>query len=279
MRLELENDGHPNNDRIGLHQEALTDSDDMVPDGEAHTTLTLPQTATYASPDSIALASAEGQYNWDNSLQLASAAQPQQNPLYSASELNNSLTDENNWSLYRSYPTESASYALYSGASNSTEVFSYSDPSNYNSERRIGNPNEQTGVQQYIQLVDGVRGYNCEYYPEPVPYNGLNHNSFNYNFADNAISINSDINSIDHIYRSGSGENITYVECLESVSPRPISNERAGTTSSLSDNSITVGSSELQHAPQVKSSSSLEENTPDMGSSLATIVKETMVSV
>ena len=264
MRLELEN-GEAQNNGVGQHP-VLTATDDTST-GEASTASTSP----------VTIATVEPHYNWESGVQLSSPpVQPQQNSPYCLSE-NTSLTDDTSWSIYGTYPAETA-YGLYSGVPNTTEVFTY-EQAPYNSDSQIVYSDSTDEVQQYTQLVDGGQGYASEYYSESVAYNGYEH-GYNYNFAHS-------LNFIDNsVYEGCSEERYSYVEEIGVNSNFSTMNSGglSGNISNGSSSTNFVGSnslisSEIVEAPKMESSSSSEEDALDMNSSLATIVKETMISV
>ena len=161
---------------------------------------------------------------------------------------------------------------------NTTEVFTY-EQAPYNSDSQIVYSDSTDEVQQYTQLVDGGQGYASEYYSESVAYNGYEH-GYNYNFAHS-------LNFIDNsVYEGCSEERYSYVEEIGVNSNFSTMNSGglSGNISNGSSSTNFVGSnslisSEIVEAPKMESSSSSEEDALDMNSSLATIVKETMISV
>ena len=167
---------------------------------------------------------------------------PQPNSSYSLTEPSTTLLgDHSSW--YGHYSNEPSNYALYSGAPNSTQVF------NYNAPTAAYCPELSESI-QYTELVDNRQSYANEYYHDySQMYNPFDHHSFSY----------------DNSYSSCTEEAYSYAE--------------GGSVATLSGSNT----AEEEVAPKIESltssSSSSEEDTLEIGSSLATIVKETMVSV
>lgn len=167
---------------------------------------------------------------------------PQPNSSYSLTETSAALSgDHNNW--YGHYPNEPSNYALYSGAPNSTQVFNYNAPA-------AAYCSELSESIQYTELVDNRQGYASEYYHDyNQMYNPFDHHSFSY----------------DNSYSSCTEEAYGYTE--------------SGSVAALNGSNTVEGQAAPKMESLTSSSSSSEEDTLEIGSSLATIVKETMVSV
>jgi len=238
MRLELENAEDPSK-LLGGGQSQLIHPTDVTGIGDIDGTIG--PVATVSDPH----------YSWENVMQLVPA---QQNSSYSLAE-SNTLTD-NSW--YSHYSNEPSSYALYSGAPHSAEVFNYTNSTSAYEPiyTDMAENTANSSNTQYTELVDSGQGYVSEYYHDYSQwYNPFENHGFNYNATDNN-------------YSSCTEEAFSYAE------------SGGGSTAFAVNGSSSDGSKVSQAAPKMElSSSSSEEDTVDIGSSLATIVKETMVSV
>lgn len=270
MRMELENTQEPNkglqpvhhNQQIQQHQ--LLQSIEELPAAEIDIGVV------------NALAPPESHYNWDSVMQLApSQDQHQQALQHHTSYPVADPMSENGWFCHYSNDV-SNSYSLYSGpsAAGSAEVFAYDqhpyDALGYHSTDVAG----ENSQQHYTELVDsssssgytggGVSGSASEFYSEySQSYQSFDPQSFSYHHTTSDA-----YSTADEIYNyseDGSGF------ALGGVSSNTV-------YGSASNGNAVLDS--VNGVPKTESSnSSSEEDILDMGSSLATIVKETMVSV
>ena len=183
------------------------------------------------------------------------------------------MADSAGW--YGAYPTESESYVPYSEVASSSEIFTYEHVA-YNSDSRIVFPETSEGNQHYTQLVNSGPVYSHEYYHQHNEYNP-SYNSFNqlphgyvYNFANTVYdTCAEEITNYSHAERN-IGASISGFS--------PIINDAIGADGSSSATTIS-SASVPDETPKIETSSSSEEDALEMSRSLATIVKETMVSV
>lgn len=274
MRMELENAQEPNKGLQTLHNNQL----------QPHTSLQsieeLPTTEIDGGVVGAALVSTESHYNWDNVMQLAPTLDQHQQALQQH-HTNYTVTDpmsENGWFCHYSNDATS-SYSLYTGASSttSTEIFSYDqnplgyhDPLGYHSTDAA----PENSQQHYTELVDsssssgyaggGVGSSSGDFYADySQTYQTFDPQTFSYHH-----STSDTYNATDEIYN--------YAEDGTSFGLNGL-NGSAVCGSGSNGGSVLDA---VNDAPKTESSnSSSEEDVLDMSSSLATIVKETMVSV
>lgn len=273
MRMELENTQEPNKSLQPLHhnqQHPLLQKIDELPASE----IDIGVVSTVS-----ALVPPESHYNWDSVMQLPSSQdqhqqalqQPQHHASYPVAE----SLPENGWFCHYSNDV-SNTYPLYSGpsAASSAEVFTYDqtpyDSLGYHSTEVAG----ENSQQHYTELVDSssssgyagsaVNNSTGEFYTEyGQSYQSFDPQVFNYHHAPSDT-----YNAADEIY--------SYAEEGSSFGVNGV-NANAAYGSSSNGGSVL---DTVNNAPKAESSnSSSEEDILDMGSSLATIVKETMVSV
>lgn len=270
MRMELENTQEPNkglqpvhlNQQIPQHQ--LLQNIEELPAAEIDIGVV------------NALVPPESHYNWDSVMQLAPSQEQHQQALQH--HTNYPVADpmsENGWFCHYSNDV-SNSYSLYSGpsAASSAEVFAYDqnpyDALGYHSTDVAG----ESSQQHYTELVDsssssgyaggGVSSSASEFYSEySQSYQSFDPQSFSYHHTTSDA-----YSTADEIYNYS-----------EDGSGFALSGVSSNTVYGSSSNGSAVLDS-VNGAPKTESSnSSSEEDILDMGSSLATIVKETMVSV
>lgn len=251
MRLELENSEQEiTSSAQDETQQAAEEEIETVDDATPASAVTMPITTETTT-------AVESQpHFWDSGLQLTSPPS-QQHTAYCLTEANANVSDPHTW--YNNYPTDSVTYALYSGAPSATEMFPY-DHGHYNAvdDRSLYSTENQEG-QQYAQLVDATQSFPSDYYHEYTQnYSTFEHQAYGYIGSANTYET-----STDQVYIAHS-ENRTAFD--------PI-NDLGSNESSANSN---IG---LEEAPKTESSSSSEEEGHELATSLATIVKETIVSV
>ena len=273
MRMELENTQEPNKGLQLLHHNQQVQHHQLLQNIEE-----LP-----AAENDIgvvnALVQPESHYNWDSVLQLApSQDQHQQALQHQQHHTNYSVADpmsENGWFCHYSNDVNN-SYSLYSGpsAASSAEVFAYDqnpyDALGYHTTDVVG----ENSQQHYTELVDsssssgyvggGVSSSASEFYSEySQSYQPFDPQAFSYHHTTSDT-----FSTTEEIYNyaeDGSGF------ALSGVSSNTVYGSGVNGSAVLDS---------VSGAPKTESSnSSSEEDILDMGSSLATIVKETMVSV
>lgn len=281
MRMELENAQEPNKNLQTLH----------------HSTQQLPQQPSFQPIEEIPVTEIDGSslstalvpesHYWENVMQLApvqdahqQALQHQQQPQqqhHSSYTITDSLT-ENGWFSHYSNDA-SNSYALYSGASssaNSAEVFNYDqlhpyDPLGYHS-TEVGAVHQQ----HYTELVDSTGSHSSA-----IPYTGVGSSSGDF-YPDYNQSYQT-FDSQGFGYHHSTGDTFSAPEEIYNYAEGSNNYGLNELAASNTCSSIPTGESGLGNAndaPKTESSnSSSEEDVIDMSSSLATIVKETMVSV
>ena len=248
MRLELENAENP--DKSLLTQPQASQATEETAGLDSAGAVTNPAAAASGSL-----------YNWDNIMQLESTPPPQPTPpqqqqqhsSYLLTEANSVLAD-NGW--YSQYSNEATNYGLYSGVPTSTPVLNYEAAAYDAGENRPIYSEACEAARQYTELVDTAPNYAGEYYHDyGQMYGAFDNQAFGYGAADGAYSA-----CVDEVY--------TYTESGSF-------GLGGGAGGAGSD-----GHAVSEGVPKVESSSSSsEEDTLEMGSSLASIVKETMVSV
>lgn len=269
--MELENAQEPNKGLQPLHQQQQLQQHQSL-----QTIEELPTTEIDGSSASSTLVTPESHYNWDNVMQLAPSQDPHQQALHQQHHANYSISDplsENGW--FSHYSTDN-SYSLYTGpnSASSAEVFSYEqnpyDPLGYHVTDVTTD-----GVQQqhYTELVDsssssgytgGVGSSSGDFYAEySQSYQTFDPPTFSYHHTTSDT-----YNTVDEIYN--------YTEDGSNYGLNGING--SAVCSNVSNGGSVLDS--VGDAPKTESSnSSSEEDVLDMSSSLATIVKETMVSV
>lgn len=274
MRMELENTQEPNKSLQPVHhnqqlqQHQLLQNIDELPANEID---------VGAVSMVNALVPAESHYNWDSVMQLPPPQDQQQvlqHALHTSYTVAEPLT-ENGWFCHYSNDV-SNTYPLYAGpsAAGSAEVFTYDqtpyDSLGYHSTEVAG----ETSQQHYTELVDsssssgyagsGVNSSTTEFYTEySQSYPSFDPHVFNYHHAPS-----DSYTTADEIYN--------YAEEGSSFGVNGVNANAVYATSSNGGTIIDT----VNSTPKAESSnSSSEEDILDMGSSLATIVKETMVSV
>lgn len=273
MRMELENAQEPNKGLQTLHQSQQLQQHQSLQAIEE-----LPTSEIDGGSAVSAIVPPESHYNWDNVMHLAPIQDPHQQALqHQQHHAGYSISDplsENGWFSHYSTETNNT-YSLYSAANSgsSAEGFPYDqnpyDPLGYHATDGAA----ETG-QHYTELVDsssssgytggGVGSSSGDFYADySQTYQTFEPQTFSYHH-----STSDSYTTADEIY-SYPEDGSTY--------------GLNGLTGTAVCSSGTNGSSVLDgvsDAPKTESSnSSSEEDVLDMGSSLATIVKETMVSV
>ena len=267
--MELENAQEPNK---GL--QTLNNHQQLQPHTSLQSIEELPTTEIDGGVVGTTLVTTESHYNWDNVMQLA-PTQNQHQPALQQHHTNYSVADpmsENGWFCHYSNDAPN-NYSLYSGANSSasTEVFSYDqnpyDPLGYSTE--VAPENSQ---QHYTELVDsssssgyaGVGSSSGEFYADySQTYQTFDPQTFSYHH-----SASDAYNASDEIY--------SYPGDGTSFGLNGLNGSAVCGSGSNGDSVLDV----VNDAPKAESSnSSSEEDVLDMSSSLATIVKETMVSV
>lgn len=269
MRMELENAQESNKNMHAIHPQQQLHSQQPLKSMEE-------LAATEVDGDvNTALVPIESQYNWENVMQMTSSQEQHQQALqhHTSYAVGDSLS-ENGWFCH--YSNEASNnYSLYSGANSgaSTELFPYEqnsyEPIVYHSTDSAA---ENAPQQHYTELGEGsasssyseggVGSGTSDFYTEySQNYQAFDPQAFNYHHAPNDTY--STTEEIFNYTDDGSGFN--------------------GLNGSTACSSVANANSVLDNvndAPKTESSnSSSEEDVLDLGSSLATIVKETMVSV
>lgn len=270
MRLELENAQEPDKALQGMQTNA------QQPDQQASRIEELASREAEGGPSSSSLPPPEPSYSWDNIVPMTSSQQPAQHHMehqhHHANYTISESLNENGWFNHYSGGMNH-SYSMYSTNSTSNEVFSYEqtayDSMIYHNNDAAGQTVQHHHAQQYnqhIEIGSMQQSYstdlvqaNSEYYSEyEQTYQPFQQQSFN--------------------YHQGTGE--LYRPPVDAYSYAD------GRSTYLIDANGGCGGdstadSILEAPTKVESSSnsSSEEEALDLGTSLATIVKETMVSV